>query len=115
MSKSENIIGRQDKTMKKSIDDYAASILQYRVELQRLPPQHPDYEKIEDQLSRQKTAWVKKLDFNVRVAQNETIPWTDEELGLITIPMEKKAASGYNQTLVRQWCRTNYVKILNIE
>ena len=84
--------------MTKSIDDYAASILQYHVELQKLPPQHPDYEKIEDQLSRQKTAWVKKLDFNVRVAQNEQQPWTDEELGLVTIPMEKKAASGYNQT-----------------
>jgi len=71
--------------MVKTIDDYAANILQLHVELQRLPPQHPDYEKIEDKLSRQKTAWVKKLDFNVRVAQ-------------ITIPMEKKAASGYNQT-----------------
>jgi len=84
--------------MVKTIDDYAANILQLHVELQRLPPQHPDYEKIEDKLSRQKTAWVKKLDFNVRVAQNEQQPWTDEELGLITIPMEKKAASGYNQT-----------------
>ena len=82
----------------KSADYHAANILQLHVELQRLPPQHPDYEKIEDQLSRQKTAWVKKLDFNVRVAQNEQQPWTDEELGLVTIPMEKKAASGYNQT-----------------
>ena len=81
----------------KTIDDYAASILQYHVELQRLPPQHPDYEKTDDKLSRQKTAWVNKLDFNVRVASNEQQPWTDEELGLVTIPMEKKAASGYNQ------------------
>ncbi|MCK5013273.1 MAG: hypothetical protein KAS66_05605 [Candidatus Omnitrophica bacterium] len=84
--------------MKKTIDDYAATILLRHVELQLLPPQHPDYEKTEDQLSRQLTAWSKKLDFNVRVAQNEQQPWTDEELGLVTIPMEKKAASGYNQT-----------------
>lgn len=82
----------------KSVDYHAANILQLHVELQRLPPQHPDYEKIEDKLSRQKTSWVNKLDFNVRVAQNEQTAWTDEELGLVTIPMEKKAASGYNQT-----------------
>lgn len=84
--------------MTKTIDDYAASILQYYVELKRLPPQHPDYEKIEAQLSRQLTAWGKKLDMNVRVANNEKLQWTDKELGMITIPMEKKAASGYNQT-----------------
>ena len=82
----------------KSVDYHAANILQLHVDLHKLPPQHLDYEKIEDQLSRQLTAWVKKLDFNVRVAQNEQQPWTDEELGLVTIPMEKKAASGYNQT-----------------
>ena len=82
----------------KSVDYHAANIIQLHVELQRLPPQHPDYEKTEDKLSRQLTAWVKKLDFNIRVASNEQQPWTDEELGLVTIPMEKKAASGYNQT-----------------
>ena len=85
-------------TNTKSADYHAANILQLHVDLHKLPPQHPDFEKIEDKLSRQKTAWVKKLDFNVRVAQNEQQPWTDEELGLVTIPMEKKAASGYNQT-----------------
>ena len=82
----------------KSVDDYAASILQHHVELQHLPEYHPDYEPTDARLSRQLTAWVKKLDFNVRVAQNEQQPWIDEELGLVTIPMEKKAASGYNQT-----------------
>ena len=82
----------------KSVDYHAANILQLHVDLHKLPPQHPDYEKIEDQLSRQLTAWTKKLDFNIRVANNEQRPWTDEELGLVTIPMEKKAASGYNQT-----------------
>jgi len=84
--------------MTKSIDDYAATILQLHEELQGLPPQHPDYETIEDKLSRQRTAWSKKLELNVRVASNEQQPWTDDEIGLVTIPMEKKAASGYNQT-----------------
>lgn len=82
----------------KSADYHAANILQLHVDLHKLPPQHPDYENIEDKLSRQKTSWVKKLDFNVRVAQNEKSPWTDDELGMVTIPMEKKSASGYNQT-----------------
>lgn len=84
--------------MKKSIDDYSTSILKLHAELQQIPDYHPDYDKKQEQLSRQLTAWSKKLDFNIRVASNEQQPWTDEELGMVTIPMEKKAASGYNQT-----------------
>jgi len=84
--------------MTKTLSNYETSILNLHVELQHLPEFHPDYEKKQEQLSRQRTAWSKKLMLNVRVAQNETIPWTDEELGMVTIPMEKKAASGYNQT-----------------
>ena len=82
----------------KSVDDYAATILQYHVELQHLPEYHPDYELTNARLSRQLSAWSMKLDFNVRVAQNEQQPWTDKELGLVTTPMEKKVASGHNQT-----------------
>ena len=84
--------------MVKYIDDYAASILQYHVELQRLPPQHPDYEKIEDQLSRQLTAWSNKLNITVQVANNEQTPWQSEEIGYPCIPMATKQASGTPQT-----------------
>ena len=98
MSKSENIIGRQDKTMKKSTDNYAASILQLHVELQRLPEYHPDHEKIEDQLSRQLTAWSKKLNITVQVASNEQQPYTTDEIGYPCIPMATKQASGTPQT-----------------
>jgi len=84
--------------MKKTIDDYAATILQYHVELQKLPPQHPDYEKIEDQLSRQLTAWSKKLNITVQVANNEQTPWQSEEIGYPCIPMSTKQASGTPQT-----------------
>ena len=82
----------------KTIDDYAATILQLHVELQRLPPQHPDYEKIEDKLSRQLTAWSKKLNISVQVANNEQIPWQSEEIGYPCIPMATKKASGAPQT-----------------
>ena len=97
MSKSENIIGRQDKTMKKSLSDYEASILQYHVELQRLPEYHPDHEKKQDQLSRQLTAWSKKLNITVQVASNEKTDWQSEELGYLYTPMVTKQASGQRQ------------------
>ena len=84
--------------MTKSIDDYSASILQYHVDLQRLPPQHPDYEKIEDQLSRQLTAWGKKLNITVQVANNEQTEWNSGELGYTCIPMATKQVSGDRQT-----------------
>ena len=84
--------------MTKSIDDYAATILQLHVELQQLPPQHPDYEKTEDKLSRQKTAWANKLNITVQVANNEQTPWQSEEIGYPCIPMATKQASGTPQT-----------------
>ena len=84
--------------MVKYIDDYAASILQYHVELQRLPPQHPDYEKTDDKLSRQLTSWSKKLNITVQVASNEQQPYTTDEIGYTCIPMATKQASGTPQT-----------------
>ena len=83
--------------MVKNIDDYAASILQYHVELQRLPPQHPDYEKTEDQLSRQLTAWAKKLNITVQVASNEQTPYSADELEYPCIPMSLKKDSMMRQ------------------
>jgi len=95
--------GRYDYLMdgtvtKKSLSKYEETIRQYHEDLQKIPDYHPDFEKKQEQLSRQLTAWAAKLDINIRVASNEQLPWTDKELGMITIPMEKKAASGYNQT-----------------
>ena len=81
----------------KSIDDYAATILQLHVELQRLPPQHPDYEKIYDKLSRQLTAWSKKLNITVQVANNEQTPWQVDEIGYPCIPMSLKKDSMMRQ------------------
>jgi len=82
----------------KSIGDYEVDIKKYYDELQRLPPQHPDYEKIEDQLSRQLTAWSKELNITVQVANNEKTPWLSDEIGYPCIPMATKQASGTPQT-----------------
>ncbi|MCK5225106.1 MAG: hypothetical protein KAQ89_00155 [Planctomycetes bacterium] len=84
--------------MTKTLSDYEASILQLHVELQRLPPQHPDYEKIEDKLSRQLTAWSKKLNITIQVAKNEKTPWLASELGYNIIPMSLKKDCMVRQT-----------------
>ena len=81
----------------KTIDDCAATILQRHVELQHLPEYHPDYGKKQDQLSRQLTAWVKKLNITVQVASNEQTDWQSEEIGYPCIPMVTKQASGQLQ------------------
>lgn len=82
----------------KTIDDYAATILQLYVELQHLPEYHPDYENKQDQLSRQLAAWSKKLNITVQVASNEQTPYLADELGYTCIPMATKQASGTPQT-----------------
>jgi len=84
--------------MKKTIDDYAANILQLHVELQQLPEYHPDHDKKQDQLSRQLTSWVNKLNITVQVANNEQTPWQADEIGYPCIPMATKQASGTPQT-----------------
>lgn len=84
--------------MKKSIDYHAANIIQHHVELQHLPQYHPDYEKIQDKLSRQLTAWSGKLSVTIHVALNEQQPWTTEEIGYSIIPMATKQKSGTPQT-----------------
>ena len=81
----------------KSVDDYAASILQYHVELQHLPEYHLDYEKKQDQLSRQLTSWANKLNITIQVASNEQTDWQSEEIGYPCIPMITKQASGKRQ------------------
>ena len=82
----------------KSADYHAANILQLHVDLHKLPPQHPDYEKIEDKLSRQLTAWSKKLNITVQVASNEQTPYLTDELGYACIPMSLKKDSMMRQT-----------------
>lgn len=84
--------------MKKSIDDYEASILQYHVELQQLPEYHPDYEKKVNQRSRQLREWSKKLNITIQVANNEKTPWLSTEIRYPCVPMSLKKDSQMRQT-----------------
>jgi len=83
--------------MVKSVDDYAAAILKLHTELQQLPDFHPDHEKKQEQQSRQLTAWSKKLNIVVQVANNEQQPWDSEEIGYPCIPMATKKDSQHRQ------------------
>jgi len=83
--------------MKKTIDDYGTSILQLHVDLQRLPACHPDYEKTQDRLSRQLSAWAGKLNITIHAASNEQTGWTAEEMGYPVLPMSTKKDSGARQ------------------
>ena len=82
----------------KSLDDHSATILQLSVELSHLPPYHPDYDKKNDQLSRQLTAWVGKLSITIHRAENEQTGWESDEIGYPIIPMARKKDSGRPQT-----------------
>lgn len=82
----------------KSIDDHYATILQLSVELAHLPSYHPDYDKKQEQLSRQLTSWSGKLSITIQVASNEQVPWLSEEMGYPCIHMSLKKDSNVAQT-----------------
>ena len=84
--------------VKKTLSDYAASILQAHVDLYRLTDCHPDFEKTQTRLSRQLTSWSNLLNITVSVANNETTPWSASELELPCIPMASKKESMMPQT-----------------
>ena len=83
--------------VKKTIDDYAANIVQTTAELDRLIDCHPDIDKKKTQLSRYLSKWANLLDITVSVASNEQLPYTADELGFKTIPMSTKVECGDRQ------------------
>lgn len=58
---------------------------------------NPKSEKIRRQLKNRLSKWADLQEIAIRVASNEQKPWTEGELGFITIPMAKKAVNGFNQ------------------
>lgn len=92
--------------MKKSLDAYSATIVQLHEELQQLPPYHPTYEKIQDKLSRQLSAWSGKLSITIHVASNEQTGWNAEEIGYPVVPMATIKSGAPRQV-------TDYLYFLN--
>ena len=77
----------------KSAQDYAQEIRNIHAKLQK----DPGSEKLEKQLSYRLREWSTRVPTIIRVAKNETKPWTGGELGISTFSMEKKVNSKFGQ------------------
>lgn len=79
--------------MVKSRGDYEVDIRKLHADILA----DPKSEKLRKQLSNRLGRWASMLDIAVRVASNEQKPWTEAELGILTIPMAKKSENGFDQ------------------
>ena len=77
----------------KSAQIYAQEIRETHFELQK----DPGSVKLEKQLSYRLKEWSARVPIIVRVAKNETKPWSSEELGMSTFSMDKKVNTKYSQ------------------
>jgi len=77
----------------KSAQNYADEIRTIHAKLQK----DPGSDKLEKQLSYRLREWSSRVFVIVRVAKNETKPWTEEELGLPMFSMEKKVNTKFSQ------------------
>lgn len=77
----------------KSAQNYADEIRTIHAKLQK----DPGSDKLEKQLSYRLREWASRVFVIVRVAKNETKPWTEEELGIPTFSMGKKVDTGFDQ------------------
>ena len=77
----------------KSAQNYADEIRTIHAKLQK----DPGSDKLEKQLSYRLREWSTRVPTIIRVAKNETKPWTSEELGISTFSMEKKVNTKFSQ------------------
>jgi len=77
----------------KSAQAYFNDICTTHAKLQK----DPGSDKLEKQLSYRLREWSTRVPIIIRVAKNETKPWTEEELGMPMFSMEKKADTKFNQ------------------
>jgi len=77
----------------KSAQIYAQEIREIHFELQK----DPGSVKLEKQLSYRLREWSTRVPIIIRVAKNETKPWTEEELGIPAFSMGKKVDTRFDQ------------------
>ena len=77
----------------KTAQNYAQEIQDIHVKLQK----DPESDKLKKQLSYRLREWSSRVFVIVRVAKNETKPWTEEELGIPTFSMGKKVDTRFDQ------------------
>ena len=77
----------------KTAQAYADDVRNFHAKLQK----DPGSDKLKKQLSYRLREWSTRVPIVIRVAKNETKPWTEEELELPVFSMEKKNHTGFNQ------------------
>ena len=77
----------------KSAQNYADEIRTIHAKLQK----DPGSDKLEKQLSYRLREWSTRVPIIIRVAKNETKPWTEEELGIPAFSMGKKVDTRFDQ------------------
>jgi len=77
----------------KSAQNYAQDVKDKHFELQN----DLESKKLQKQLAYRLKEWSSRVFVIVRVAKNETKPWTEEELGLPMFSMEKKVDTKFSQ------------------
>ena len=77
----------------KSAQNYADEIRTIHAKLQK----DPGSDKLEKQLSYRLREWSTRVPIIIRVANNETKPWTEEELGIPAFSMGKKVDTRFDQ------------------
>jgi len=82
----------------KTVDNYETTIKDLHSKLSTLPPFHPEYNKLEEQIGRQVSKWCELVQIVVYRAENENTGWTEAELGLPIRPLPSKKDSGFQQT-----------------
>lgn len=78
---------------KKTIQAYEAEIK----ELHNTLKEYPDNEILQKKLNNQVSSWAKLIDITIFAAQNEQIPWQEQDLGYPVRPMLLKEKSGLQQ------------------
>jgi len=78
---------------KKTIQDYENEIKDLHAALK----EYPDNEVLQSKLNNRVGSWAKLIDITIFQAQNEQLPWTQEDLGYPVRPMLLKEKSGLQQ------------------
>ena len=81
----------------KTVENYETTIKELYFKFQALPQFHPEYQKLEEQIARQVSKWADLVNVVVFAASNESLPWTEAELGLPIRPMHLKSDTGFRQ------------------
>ena len=88
----------------KSVFDYESDIIKYHEAL----VDYPDNVTLQNKINYRLGKWVNLLDIIVFRANNEQLPWKEDEIGLKIKPMANKKTSGFYNVADYQFFIQNY-------